>query len=210
MLKHTHTYTDPLTHVPCTHMLNRRLMFCQGLRLYPPSAKNKFSKDVEITFEEFTYYKWWKERQIKCSSEGQETLPFVLNFHTKVKCEWFRTFAVDWVKETLRYRRSDRFNRMEDGLHHRQRCAERGDRKMRAMVLVSCANKCLANLLMCACLQVPIKVNKTNCYITINSWCNFVSHPFLCVCGGGGCLTVFSSSPPPPSLCLGACQGQRS
>lgn len=47
MLKHTHTYTDPLTHTPCTHMLNQLLMFCQGLRLYPPSAKNKSSEDVE-------------------------------------------------------------------------------------------------------------------------------------------------------------------
>lgn len=31
-------------------------MFCQGLSLYPPSAKNKWSEDVveKITFEELT------------------------------------------------------------------------------------------------------------------------------------------------------------
>lgn len=47
MLKHTHTYTDPVTHTPCIHMLSQCLMFCQGFRLYPPEAKNKCMKDVE-------------------------------------------------------------------------------------------------------------------------------------------------------------------
>lgn len=55
-IKHTGKYTDLVTNTPCTHSLNQRLMFCQGLSLYPPSAKNKWSEDVveKITFEEFT------------------------------------------------------------------------------------------------------------------------------------------------------------
>lgn len=54
-IKHTGKYTDLVTNTPCTHWLNQRLMFCQGLSLYPPSAKNKWSEDVvKITFEDFT------------------------------------------------------------------------------------------------------------------------------------------------------------
>lgn len=125
MLKHTHTYTDPVTHTPCTHMLNQCLMFCQGLRLYPPSAKNKCGGDAEemITFEEFTSkYKWWKEREIKCSSKGQETLPFVLRVHTKVKWESIWTFAIDWIKKDAA--NSDRFNRMKNGLQPQKKMQE--------------------------------------------------------------------------------------
>lgn len=71
MLKHTHTYADPVTHTPCTHMLNQCLMFCQGLKLYPPSAKNKCSEDIEersplknsLNVEK-------REGELKCSSKG--------------------------------------------------------------------------------------------------------------------------------------------
>lgn len=81
-IKHTGRYTDLVTNTPCTHSLNQRLMFCQGLSLYPPSAKNKWSEDVveEITFEEFPSSAFDEEREIKCSSKDQ--VPFVLHFHT--------------------------------------------------------------------------------------------------------------------------------
>lgn len=63
-IKHTGKYTDLVTNTPCTHSLNQRLMFCQGLSLYPPSAKNKWSEDVveKITFEEFPSSAFDEER----------------------------------------------------------------------------------------------------------------------------------------------------
>lgn len=77
-IKHTGKYTDPVTHTACTHMLNQRLMFCQGLRLYPPSAKNKCFETVveKITFEEFISSTNYEKGEMKCSFWGQETLPF--------------------------------------------------------------------------------------------------------------------------------------
>lgn len=72
-IKHTGKYTDLVTKTPRTHSLNQRLMFCQGLSLYPPSAKNKWSEDVveEITFEEFPSSARDEEREIKCSSKDR-------------------------------------------------------------------------------------------------------------------------------------------
>lgn len=84
-IKHTGKYADLVTNTPCTHSLNQRLMFCQGLSLYPPSAKNKWSEDVveKITFEEFPSSASDEGREIKCSSKDQ--VPFVLHFHTNIE-----------------------------------------------------------------------------------------------------------------------------
>lgn len=70
-LKHAGKYTDLVTSTPCTHSQNQRLMFCQGLSLYPLSAKNKWSKDVveKITFEELTSSAFEEKKEIKCSSK---------------------------------------------------------------------------------------------------------------------------------------------
>lgn len=75
-IKHTGKHTDLVTNTPCTHSLNQRLMFCQGLSFYPPSAKNKWSEDVveKITFEELPSSACEEEREIKCCSKDRDSI----------------------------------------------------------------------------------------------------------------------------------------
>lgn len=145
-LKHTHTYTDPVTHTPCTHMLNQRLMFCQGFRLYPPSAKNKCRKDVEEKSPLKTSLQvqmMIKEREMKCSSKGQETLPFVLHVHTKVKWESLRTFAVDWIidstVQTFRLRQAHQDGRLA-AQHKKMHRVDRGDAGKVCVIPLMCVH----------------------------------------------------------------------
>lgn len=132
-LKHTHTYTDPVTHAPCTHMLNQRLMFCQGFRLYPPSAINKCRKDVEEKSPLKTSLQVQmtiKGRERKCSSKGQKTIPLVLHVHTKVKWESLWTFVVDWINDStlqtfrLRHAHQDGGWAAQQKKMHRERTEE--------------------------------------------------------------------------------------
>lgn len=189
MLKHTRTYTDPVTHTPCTHMLNQYLMFCQGLRLFLPAAKYKCMRyRGEITFEEFKY-KWWKETE-KCSSKGQESLSVVHSVRTKVKWETFWTYAVDWNKEAQTVRTGSTGWRL-------------GYTTVRNDVNV-CV--CVQVIYLWACSLVPIKANETNCYVSIHgcfsSCCKFRGwsvHPklFLLCVGVSDCVFFLLLRHPP-------------
>lgn len=96
---------------------------------------------------------------------------------------------------------------MKDGLH-RRRCTDSEEKRQES--LCDCFSVCDNDVLVCACSQVPIKVNKTNCYVSIcgcfSSCCKFrrctvyptlfLVHVLVCVCARVGrfdCV-FFSSS----------------
>lgn len=100
---------------------------------------------------------------------------------------------------------SGRSSGMKDGLH-RRRCTDSEERRQES--LCDCSSVCDNDVLVCARSQVPIKVNKTNCYVSIcgcfSSCCKFrcctvyptlfLVHVLVCLCVWVG-LTV-SFSPP--------------
>lgn len=65
------------------------------------------------------------------------------------------------------------------GCNHRRRCTQSGESRQEGLCdcLSACAYMSCNDLLVCACAQVPIKVNKTNCYVSIrgcfSSCCKF-------------------------------------